>query len=63
MGTIFGATSYHANIHYVDHNKEEGEIDLLVRFDNKLIFVECKSKGLTLPAKQGNLEANKKRFC
>jgi hypothetical protein len=63
MGTIFGAFSYHTNLRFVNLNKEEGEIDLLVKFDNKLVFVECKSKGLTLPAKQGNLKQIRKDFA
>ena len=63
MGTIFGAFSSHTNLHFVDHNKEKGEIDLLLRFDNKIIIVECKSKGLTLPSKQGNLTQIRKDFA
>ena len=55
LGSIFGALSFHSNLHFTNHKGEDGEIDLLVQFDNKVIVVECKSKSLTLPAKQGDL--------
>jgi hypothetical protein len=62
LGTIFGAVDFYTNLHFTDHNGNEGEIDLLFTFDNKLIIVECKSKSLTLPAKQGNLGQISKDF-
>jgi hypothetical protein len=62
LGTVFGAFNFYTNLHFTDHNKEEGEIDLLFEFDNKLILVECKSKSLTLPARQGNLSQISKDF-
>jgi len=52
---IFGKDNIFINVFY-GPKKEKKEGDNLVIFDNKLFIIECKSKKLTLPAKQGNFE-------
>lgn len=52
FGRIFGFPNLYSNLRYGPG--EQDEVDLLIRFDTKLLIVECKSKSLTLPARQGS---------
>lgn len=63
LGSIFGPFSFFPNLHFTDHKGKPGEIDILIKFDNKIIIIECKSKSLTLPAKQGNLDQIRNDFA
>jgi len=56
LSKIFGSAQVRKNLTFGGKNKK-GEIDVLVVFDNKLIIIQCKSKALTLPAKQGSTES------
>lgn len=58
---IFGTSVVYRRLRYSTNGKKKGrsenpEVDLLIKFDNKILIVECKSKALTLPARQGSLE-------
>jgi len=56
LSRVFGSKHVFKNLKFGGKNSK-GEIDVLVIFDNKLIIVQCKSKGLTLPAKQGSSDS------
>jgi len=57
---IFGHPNIQRGLRY-GPNKEY-EVDLLITFDTKLLIVQCKSKRLTLPAKQGSFYEIKDDF-
>lgn len=51
----FGASNVFANVDlYEAKGKKAGEIDILVRFADRIIVVQAKSKRLTLGARKGN---------
>jgi hypothetical protein len=53
FGGIFHPANIHRKLRYGPDEKDE--VDLLIEFDTKILIVECKSKPLTLPARQGTL--------
>ncbi|MBI1331267.1 MAG: hypothetical protein GC165_00135 [Armatimonadetes bacterium] len=53
---LFPQAKVHWSLMY-GPKKNRQEVDGLVLFDNKLIFVECKWKSVTLSARMGNVEA------
>ncbi len=58
---VFGAENIYLRCKY-KFNGKEFEQDIIIKFDTKLILVECKSKGLTLPSRKGNFQQIKKDF-
>ncbi len=56
LRSLFPDAKVHWSLMY-GPKKNRQEVDGLVLFDNKLIFVECKWKSVTLSARMGNVEA------
>jgi hypothetical protein len=55
LGEVFGAENVYCNVDLFESKGQRvGEIDILVRFGDRLIIVQCKSKKLTLEARKGN---------
>jgi len=53
----FGATHVYANVVLKKGNDELGEIDVLAVLGDRCVIVQCKAKGLTIKARQGNESA------
>ena len=51
---VFGPENVFANVEILDGKSVVGEIDILVRYIDRLIIVQAKSKTLTLKAQQGS---------
>lgn len=61
--SVFGKGNVFTNIDiYQSVSKKVGEIDVLARFGNKYLIIQAKSKGMTIPAKKGQVELVKDDF-
>jgi hypothetical protein len=54
LSRIFGANNVYLGLRY--GRNEEFETDVLVHFHDRILIFECKSKTLTLPARQGKYD-------
>ena len=54
LSAVFGAGHVHRNVNVMREGTRVTEIDVLVRFSDRAMVVQCKSKKLTLAARKGN---------
>ncbi len=63
LRSVFGAERVHTNVHIVDgKGNDAAEVDVLVRFADRAIVVQAKSKRMTIEARKGNDQRIKDDF-
>lgn len=60
---IFGKGNVYCNLDiFKNASKKLGEVDILARFGTKYLIIQAKSKGMTIPARQGKVNLVKDDF-
>ncbi|HHF2953599.1 TPA: YecA family protein [Vibrio diabolicus] len=63
LGKIFGEGNVYCNLDIFKNASEKvGEVDILAKFGTKFLIVQAKSKGMTIPARQGKVNLVKDDF-
>ncbi|PTO54672.1 SEC-C metal-binding domain-containing protein [Vibrio splendidus] len=63
LKNIFGEENVYCNLDiYKNASEKIGEVDILAKFGTKFLIVQAKSKGMTIPARQGKIGLVKDDF-